>query len=69
MLILSLTLLTGSALIDDATTYDYPLELGADFEMLDGILAGDERVDISHAGGEIQEIEKQLEVDLWGPPR
>jgi hypothetical protein len=43
------------------------LDHEADIDMLNGILNGEERVDISHAGGEMQEVESQLGTDLWEP--
>ena len=43
--------------------------LDADFEMLDEILVGDARMELSHAGGEWQDVEEELETTLSGFPR
>jgi len=43
--------------------------LNPDFEMLDGVLAGDERIELSHAGGELQDVEEELDTIVSGIPR
>lgn len=45
---------------------DSPSNLDVDFAMLDEILAGDERIELSHAGGELQDVEEELETLVSG---
>jgi len=42
-----------------------PLEHGGDWEDMEDVLVGEQRLDISHAGGEYEAITDQLRNDIW----